>query len=275
MSVASEATVTTRRGVEVEVRRWSPSTLPSKARPANAPHLVWFHSLAGLAHTEETLDALGERFQVHAPVWPGYSELENEGSVEDMLDFALLGWDIVDALGLNRPHLVGHSMGAMIAAEMACLARNDLDRLVLVAPFGLWLDSHPIPDVFAVLPWQLTELLLADPANAAKLLTPGRNLSSDEGLAQFMVQNARRLGTAGKVMFPIPNRRLSKRLYRLTAPTRIVVGGADALITEPYAQAWAAQVPQAELVTIEGAGHLVNLDQPAALADAIAAFLAG
>lgn len=265
---SSETQITTARGVDVVVRQWAP------ADPAAAEgDILWFHSMAGLAHTEETLDALGQRYRVHAPLWPGYSELENEGSVEDMLDFALLGWDIADTLGLDHPHLVGHSMGAMAAAEMACLARRDLNRLVLVSPYGLWLDNHPIPDIFAVLPFELAELLLADPANAAKLLTPGQDMGSDEGLAQFMVQNARRLGTAGKVLFPIPNRRLSKRLYRLSAPTRVVLGGADALITAPYGEAWQAAVPHAELVTIPGAGHLVNLDQPAALAEAVAGFL--
>lgn len=265
-----ETTITTTRGIEVVVRQWTPAD-PAAARG----DILWFHSMAGLAHTEEVLDTLGGQFRVHAPLWPGYSELENEGSVEDMLDFALLGWDIADTLGLDHPHLVGHSMGAMVAAEMACLARRDLNRLVLAAPYGLWLDDHPIPDIFAVLPFELAELLLADPANAAKLLTPGQDMGTDEGLAQFMVQNARRLGTAGKVLFPIPNRRLSKRLYRLSAPTRVILGGADALITAPYGDAWQAAVAQAELVTIPGAGHLANLDQPAALAEAVAEFLAG
>ncbi|MEL7210185.1 MAG: alpha/beta fold hydrolase, partial [Actinomycetota bacterium] len=204
------ATVATARGVDVDVRRFGDGT--------GAP-VVWFHGLVGLTDDEPALAALaGAGFDVHAPVWPGYGPIENEGSIEDMLDFALLGWDIVDALGLDRqPHLIGHSFGAMIAAEMACVARNDLARLALVAPYGLWLDEHPIPDPFAVLPFQLAELLLADPDNAGKLVRSGQDLSTDEGLAEFMVANSRRLGTAGKIMFPIPNRRLSKRLYRLTA----------------------------------------------------------
>jgi pimeloyl-ACP methyl ester carboxylesterase len=263
-AVADATTITTRRGVDIGVRQGG-----------SGPDLVWFHGLVGLAPTEPTLDTLTESFTVHAPIWPGYGALENEGSVEDMLDFALLGWDIVDALGLSHPHLVGHSMGAMIAAEMAALARNDLDRLVLLAPFGLWLDDHPIPDPFAVLPFELAELLFADAANAAQLVTPGQDLESDEGLAEFMVANARRLGTAGKVMFPIPNRRLSKRLYRVGAPTRIVMGGADGLIGPAYHQAWVDAIDGAELVVIEGAGHLANLEDPDAVASAVAGFCSG
>lgn len=257
-------TISTGRGIDVEVRRLG-----------SGPDLVWFHGLVGLAHEEPALTALAEDFTVHAPLWPGYSELENEGSIEDMLDFALLGWDIVDGLGLDKPSLVGHSFGAMIAAEMACVAPRDLDRLVLVAPFGLWLDGNPIPDPFAVLPFELAELLFADPTNAAKLLTPGQDLSTDEGLAQFMVQNSRRLGTAGKIMFPIPNRRLSKRLYRLSAPTRIVMASDDSLITAPYGEAWSAAIDGSELVAIPGSGHMVNLEKPEELARSVAEFVQG
>ncbi len=261
MAALTERVVQTRRGIDIEVRSGG-----------TGPDLVWFHGLVGLAPVEPTLEALADRFTVHAPIWPGYGAIDNEGAIEDMLDFALLGWDIVDGLELAQPHLVGHSFGAMVAGEMAAIARTDLDRLALVAPFGLWLDDHPIPDPFAVLPFQLTDLLFADAANAGQLLSAGTDLESDEGLAEFMVANARRLGTAGKVMFPIPNRRLSKRLYRVTAPTLVVMAAEDGLITEPYGDAWADAIDRAELTTLDGAGHLANLEQPAALADALAAF---
>ena len=259
-------TVQTRRGMDVEVRRFGDG----------GRDIVWFHGLVGLATEEPALEALAAGATVHAPIWPGYGQIENEGDIEDMLDFALLGWDIVDALDLSdRPTLVGHSFGAMIAAEMACVARNDLDRLVLVAPFGLWLDDHPMPDPFATLPFELAELLFADPANAAVLVAEGQDLETDEGLAQFLVENARRLGTAGKVMFPIPNRRLSKRLYRLTAPTLIIGADDDALVTEPYIDAWAKAIDGSSTVTIADAGHLCNLEAPAVLAATITEFVTG
>jgi pimeloyl-ACP methyl ester carboxylesterase len=264
MAAIDEHVIATRRGIDIEVRSGG-----------SGPDLVWFHGLVGLAAEEPALEALVERFTVHAPIWPGYGAIDNEGAIEDMLDFALLGWDVVDALDLRRPHLVGHSFGAMVAAEMACVARDDLDRLALVAPFGLWLDEHPIPDPFAVLPFELTELLFTDTANADRLLSAGADMASDEGLAEFMVANSRRLGTAGKIMFPIPNRRLSKRLYRVTAPTLVVMAAGDRLITEPYGPAWASAIDGARVTTIDGSGHMVNLERPEELADAVAGFLVG
>jgi pimeloyl-ACP methyl ester carboxylesterase len=251
--------VTTRGGLEIDVEQ-----------RGSGPDLVWFHGLVGLAPTEPALDLLARTFTVHAPIWPGFGSIENEERIEDMLDFALLGWDIVDALALDTPIVVGHSFGAMIAAEMACLANRDLDELVLIAPYGLWRDDLPLPDPFAQLPFELTELFFADPeANATKLVDSGVDLGSDEGLAEFMVRNSRRLGTAGKIMFPIPNRRLSKRLYRLEVPTSIIMAGSDHLVVEGYGAAWAQAVPHAEVVTIEGAGHLINLEAPEVLATAI------
>ncbi len=257
-------TVTTKKGMQVEVVRRGPEA---------GPAVVYFHGLVGLLPNEPMLDELAKHITVYAPVWPGYGQFENEVEIEDMLDFALMGWDVVDALGLEKPALMGHSFGAMIAAEMACIAPHDLSRLVLAAPFGLWLDDHPMPDPFGVLPFDLVDLLLSDPANSGSL-TPTGDLGSDEGLASFMISNSRRFGTAGKIMFPIPNRRLSKRLYRLSAPTMVVFGEQDALVAAgPYAKAWTDAIPHAEVATISG-GHLLNVESPTETATRTAAFLA-
>jgi pimeloyl-ACP methyl ester carboxylesterase len=89
-----------------------------------------------------------------------------------------------------------------------------------------------------------------------------------------MVENARRLGSAGKILFPIPNRRLSKRLYRLRAETLLVWGRQDRLVPPVYAERWQQLVPGARLAWIEDAGHMLPLEQPVAVADAVTRFLA-
>lgn len=235
--------------------------------------LVFFHGAGGLLADNPFLDQLAARYHVFAPELPGYGESTGEELLEDMLDFTLHGWDVVAALGLTKPHLVGHSMGGMIAAEMACLATGALDRLVLLAPAGIWLDAHPIPDLFSMLPFELVAVLFADPKNGEKFLTGGIDFTNPDALNQFLVGNARRLGTAGKILFPIPDRRLSKRLYRLTARTLLVWGNEDKLIPPVYAERWKQLVPRAELARIPAAGHMMPYEQPAAVAAAIQAFL--
>jgi pimeloyl-ACP methyl ester carboxylesterase len=235
--------------------------------------LVFLHSAGGLLADNPFLDQLAKSFHVFAPEWPGYGESTGEELLEDMLDFTLHGGDVVDALGLRQPHLVGHSMGGMIAAEMACVAPHDVGKLVLVSAAGLWLDEHPIPDIFAMLPHELAEALFHDPAHGQALLTGGADLSDMDALKDFYIATQRRLAMAGKILFPIPNRRVSKRLYRLTAPTLVVWGGSDRLIVPAYAERWTALIPHARREVIERAGHMVPYEQPEAFSRAVAAFL--
>jgi len=255
--------IETRRGIKCQVREAG----------SGAP-LVFLHGAGGLLPEEPLLAKLAERFHVFAPVWPGFGEEPGEDLLEDMLDFTLHGWDVVEALGLERPHLVGHSMGGMIAAEMACVDNTRVEKLALLAPVGLWLDAHPLPDLFATPPWELPPLLFADPAAGQKLMLAGLDFGNDAALTRFMVENARRLGSAGKILFPIPNRRLSKRLYRLRAATLLVWGQQDKLVPPVYAARWQELIPKARLAWVEGAGHMLHLEQPAAVVEAITGFLA-
>ena len=235
--------------------------------------LVFLHGAGGLFVENPFLDHLAERYHVFAPKFPGYGESSGDELLEDMLDFALHGWDVVTALGLAKPHLIGHSMGGMIAAEMACVAPNDLTKLVLVASAGLWIPEQPIPDLFSFLPHEFAQYLFHDRAQGEALLTGGLDMKNPEALAEFYISNSRRLSMAGKILFPIPNRRLSKRLYRLTAPTLVLWGKSDALIPPVYAERFRALIPQAKLALIDQAGHMVPYEQPAEFVRLTTAFL--
>ncbi len=235
--------------------------------------LVFLHGAGGLFSDNPFLDLLARRYHVFAPELPGYGESTGEELLEDMLDFTLHGWDVVAALGVRQPHLVGHSMGGMIAAEMACLVPGDVAKLALVSAAGLWIDEQPLPDVFSMLPFELANALFLDPAKGAALLTGGVDFSDMEALKTFYIANSRRLAMAGKILFPIPNRRVSKRLYRLTAETLVLWGDGDKMIPPVYAARWAELIPRAKVVRIAGAGHMLPYEQPEAFVDSLAAFL--
>ncbi len=256
-------TIDTKRGVKCRVLEGG----------GGAP-LVYFHGAGGLLKDNPFLDALAQRHSIFAPEWPGYGESSGDELLEDMLDFALHGWDVIDALGLTKPNILGHSMGGMIAAEMACLAPRDLGKLVLASPAGLWIDAHPIPDVFAMLPFEIANIMFADPQKGQSMMTGGADLSDIEALKDYYIASQRRLAMAGKILFPIPNRRLSKRLYRLTAETLIVWGAADRLIIPAYAKRWQSLIPKARVEMIDGAGHMLPYEQPDAFVAAVQKFLA-
>ncbi|MGH9269776.1 MAG: alpha/beta fold hydrolase [Ilumatobacteraceae bacterium] len=171
---ADVRSITTARGITCDV---------VVVGPPGAPRVVAFHGLAGHLAAEPTLSALAATHQVFAPVWPGFGRDAGEVLLEDMLDFALHGADVVAALGLDRPHLYGHSFGGMIAAEMAALAPGLYGAVALVAPAGLWLDEQPIADVYAMLPFDFPSVLFHDPAAGASMLTGGVDFEDPAAVA--------------------------------------------------------------------------------------------
>ena len=67
---------------------------------------------------------------------------------------------------------------------------------------GLWIAEHPIPDLFALLPFEFAKLLFHDPVAGAALLTGGLDFSNMEAVAEFYIGNARRMGDGGQDPLP-------------------------------------------------------------------------
>jgi pimeloyl-ACP methyl ester carboxylesterase len=262
VSAVSSRDVTTRRGIEATVQ----------VRGTSGSPVVWFHGAGGLLPEEPVLDALAADHVVYAPEWPGYGTQETETLLYDMLDFTLHGLDLLDALALgSAPHVVGHSMGGMIAAEMVASNPSAATSLTLIGAAGLWLDDHPVPDLFSMVPFELAEVLFVDPVAGEKFLTAGRDFTNDDALIDFMVGNARRMGTAGKILFPIPNRGLANRLYRIICPTLLVWGALDRLYPPVYGERYRELLTstEARLVTVSDAGHMAPYEQPGEVAAAV------
>lgn len=244
----------------------------------SGPAVLFLPGASGLFPNDPFLAALAAHHRVAAPLLPGYEDSEGAENLRTMQDVALWVFDVLDALGLERPAVVGHSLGGMIAAEMAALCPREIENLVLVASLGLWLDAHPIPDLFATLPFELPALLFHDAAQGARLLTGALSEGGADDMAalaqrfedpaflqEFLIQNARRLGMAGKLLFPIPDRGIAERLYRVRAKTTLVWGDADRFTAPAYAEAWKRLLPAAQLVRIPDAGHMVPYEKPEAV----------
>ena len=234
--------------------------------------LLYLHGAGGHMPGDPLIAALATRYRVLAPLLPGYGRSTGEDGLRDMLDITLHALDVLEALKLRKPIVVGHSMGGMIAAEMAAVARTEVSRLCLLAPAGLWLDDHPIVDIFSKLPYELPGLLFHDAEAGRKLLASGGNMEDPEFLKQFLVMNARRLGMAGKILFPIPDRGLAQRLQRIAARTLIVWGAEDALMPPVYGHAFKKAISKSKLVRVAKAGHAVGQEKPAAVLKAIRDF---
>jgi len=231
------------------------------------PDVVFLHGVLGLEPDSPFLQALGTRARVFAPLLPGFGSSADAPTIRTMLDVTLLMIDAVEALPVSDPIIVGHCMGGMIAAEMAALAPNEVRRLALVAPLGLWLDDHQILDVFAMTPHEIADAWYTDGDVRGGL----PDLDDPHHLESVLIRNARQLGMAGKLLFPIPDRGLGSRLTRAKANTVLIWGAEDRYVPPVYAAAFAGLLQTSTTVIVPNTGHMVIDEHPQVVVDAIAA----
>jgi len=234
--------------------------------------LLFLHGAGGLTGVDPFLDELGKYFKVIAPHLPGYGESTGSELIDDVVDTSLFYQQLMDDLGIVAAHVVGHSMGGMLAAELAALDTHRVKKLVLVCPAGFWRDENPIPDFFAMDLGDLAANLFHDPKSPlAQMFTA---IPEDgERLAEMYVERTKRLTQASKFLWPIPDRGLKKRAWRIAAPTLVLWGASDRLIPPVYAQEFTSRIKQATTQTIKEAGHMLMYEQPEAFVKAVRDFL--
>ena len=236
------------------------------------PDLLFLHPAAGVTLEDPLLNRLAARYRVHAPLLPGFGDTEESTSIRDMQDVTLHTLDVMDTLGLVKPIVVGHSLGGMIAAEMAAVSPKEVDKLCLIAAAGLWIDEYPAPDLFSLLPKEFPAVMFHDAEAGEKMITADVNIHDPAFLIPFLVNNSRTMGMAGKFLFPIPERGLKDRIHRIRARTVLVWGDSDRVFAAPYAHAFKDAIRGAELVIVPEAGHMVTWEKPDAVAAAIGRF---
>jgi pimeloyl-ACP methyl ester carboxylesterase len=236
--------------------------------------LLFLHGAGGLMPVEPFLEELGRDFKVYAPHLPGYGDSTGNEHLDDIVDVALFYHQLMDELGIPAANLVGHSMGGMFAAEIAALDAHRANKLVLVSPAGFWLDDCPIPDLFAAQLTELAPLLFHDPnSTAARLMTA---IPEDfKALETMYVERVKRLSMASKFLWPLPDRGLKKRAYRIAATTLLVWGESDRLIPPAYAKEFQSRIKNSRLAMIPQAGHMVMYEQQSAFVKTVREFLKG
>jgi pimeloyl-ACP methyl ester carboxylesterase len=230
--------------------------------------VVFLHGAGGL-FWDPLLDALAAGHRVIAPEHPGAGVSQGLEHVEDLWDLVLYYNELLDQLEITRPSLLGHSFGGMVAAELAATNPERFDKLVLIAPIGLWLDDHPIPDFSGVPPETLPNLLLAEPTGPLAAFLPAPDLNDPQALFQAAMTTAAIL----QFIWPLPDKGLHKRLYRVRAPTLLVWGAEDRLVDPAYGRSFVDAIAGARLELIDGAGHLPQLEQAEPTIAAITSFL--
>ena len=248
--------------INLEIRGGDFRTVVDSA--GSGPPLLYLHGAVGQKGWAPFLERLSQQFTVYAPYMPGYGEATGLEHLADLTDLTLYHLALLDALGIERAHVVGHFLGGMIAAEMAAFSPSSVSRLALVSPAGVWRDAEPVADLLALNADELAERLTAKPEGTASL----------DGVADALARDRMQdIAAAGKFLWPLPDRGLHRRAYRIKASTLILWGEQDRINPPSYAADFQGLIAGSKTGTVANAGHLLMLEQPVAFADAVAAFL--
>ncbi|HUK58930.1 MAG TPA: alpha/beta hydrolase [Stellaceae bacterium] len=236
--------------------------------------ILWLHGPHGVDPADPFVAALAARHRVIAPLAPGFTDLDELAEIDTIHELVLDYDDLLRHMKLASLPIVGHSFGAMMAAELAAHFPDRAQRLVLVAPVGLWNDAYPVADLFAVPGIEMDQLLWRDDAARAAHAERLKELASALDEAEQIIAVTRSLTALTKFIWPIPDKGLRKRLRRITAPTLALFGADDAFVPARYAADFGKGIAGAETQVVAGAGHMLPYEKTAQLADGITRFLA-
>lgn len=246
---------------EIEVRSHEASVCGRRVRYEVAgggeEPVVLVHGLSGSTRWwDRTVPALAARHRVYLVDLPGFGSMRRAegGFVLSEAAGWLSSW--MEAVGLERAHLVGHSMGGYISVVLAARRPELLRRLVLVAPAG-------VPTGRSMHGYLLPLL------RAGRYMTPA--------FLPVLVRDALRMGpsTLLGAAREILAEDVRRQLREIEAPTLLVWGLQDTIVPPSAGDVMRQEIPTSRLLVIEGAGHVPMFERAAETNATLLAFLAG
>ncbi len=217
-----------------------------------------------------------ERYRLVALDWRGFGESEITNPISTMELFADDVAGLMDSLGIQQAVLCGLSMGGYAAFAFLRKYSQRVSGLILA-------DTRPGAD---------TPEALANRENVARIAeTQGTGAIADLQVPRLLSEYTRQhhpevemhvrqmIEVATSQGIAAASRGMAQRddstdlLTSISCPTLVIVGEQDALTPPSAAQEYASQIPGAQLVVIQHAGHLSNLEQPEAFLQAVREFL--
>jgi pimeloyl-ACP methyl ester carboxylesterase len=228
-----------------------------ESAPADALAVILVHGL-GVASTYmvPTAVRLAREYRVYAPDLPGFGHSDKPPRALDIPELAdaLIAW--MDTAGLDRVALVGNSLGCQIIVNAAIRYQARVDRLVLQGPT---MDRHA-----RTLRQQLGRGLLD-----VLREHPSQPLVQTRDYAKFGLR--RSLHT---FRFAVHDR-IEDKLPLVQAPTLVVRGERDPIVSQRWAEEVTQLLPRGRLVVIPGAPHTLNYSTPHAFVRVLRPFLEG
>jgi pimeloyl-ACP methyl ester carboxylesterase len=232
-----------------------------------------------LLHSEDAyeldlplIDDLATRYEVFLPRMPGFGKSTLPDGIRNVDDISYLWLDVLDHYGLKEVTVVGFSVGAWLAAEIATKNSTRLKRLVLTGAVGVKFGGaydRDIEDIY---------FHPADRVRAMRFCNPALDPQADmTGLskAEALAVARQREAIARLCWDPyLHNPALRSRLNRVTVPTLVVWGARDGMTPPKYGRALARVLPDARFASLPRAGHFPHIEQPARFQQVLDDFLA-
>ncbi|MGH7076435.1 MAG: alpha/beta fold hydrolase [Stellaceae bacterium] len=234
--------------------------------------IYYLAGIAGLPRWTPFLDRLAESRRVVVPSLPGFPGGEGHDVLDSHLDWIVATLDLLDGAGADGAiDLIGASVGGALAAEVAAMSPALVRRLALIAPFGLYDLDAPPTDIWAQPPGSASALMCKNPDNYIGFTAPPEG--TDPG--EWTVIMTRAAEAGARILWPLGDPRLVRRLHRIRADTLIVWGDEDKVLAPSYAEHFGQEIEgRAAVAVIPNAGHLADLDAPDRAAQFIGGFLA-
>ncbi len=230
--------------------------------------LLFLHGASGAGGWSPMMARLAESHDVIVPEHPGFGASDTPDWLDNIHDLAHFYVDVIRALGLDRVHLVGVSLGGWVAAEMAVRSTRYIETLTLVSAAGLHVKGVEQLDPFLMTDEDRLRAFFWDPALAepmiARLLSPE---AEDVNLKN-------RAATARMTWQPRghdPN--LHKWLHQIDVPTLLVWGDTDRMFPARLGEEFKRLIPGAELVVFPQCGHLPQVEKLDAFVGAVRGFI--
>jgi len=236
-------------------------------RKGDGPATLYLHGAGFTRMWLPLYERLSRSVDLICPEHPGYGETEMPDWLDGFDDLVIHYDVLLDALELERVHLVGYSLGGWIAAELAVFYPRRFASLTLVTPAGLRIPGKPAADLFAMDPERLFMTLFNDPTRLPEVLP------DFESLEEIEHQYGEAATLARLAWNPRFDPKLEPRLARVECPALVVGAERDRLLHNESAERFADLIDDARFETIPGTGHALVIEQPEQTADVISSFV--
>jgi pimeloyl-ACP methyl ester carboxylesterase len=220
--------------------------------------VVFLHG-GGIIEGFDCFEALAPDARVIAVLRPGYGATELDPPLNGRDEEAENVCDVLDALGVTRTALVGHSLGGWLAATVAAHFPNRVSALVVGAPFGLDVPEHRGADMSSMTPSEIAATLTNDPSIWEGRLPAGPDPA-------FEAARGRERQALMRFMPGPYDPELPGILAKVSAPTLLLWGEDDKVAPVGLASDWLKAIPQASVRMFPGTGHLLFHERPDAVA---------